>query len=70
MAYQTLQRFHTVNRTALSRLTTEKDLVLDKKPTVPAGTFLKDLIDVGLKDQSVAPTILSVLLSELEEQTL
>ena len=69
MAYQILQRFLTVNRTALSRLTTANELVLDRKPTMPAGTFLKDLVDVGLKDQSVAPTILSVLLSELEEQT-
>jgi small subunit ribosomal protein S29 len=69
MAYQTLQRFLTVNRTNLSRLTMRNELILDRKPTLPAGTFLKDLIDVGLKDQSVAPTILSVLLSELGEQT-
>lgn len=69
MAYQALQRFLTVNREAMSRLTMTKTLVLDKKPTLLAGTLLADLIGVGLKDQSVAPTILSVLLTELEQQT-
>ena len=69
MAYQLLQRLLTVNRSALYNLTTENDLELDKKPTVPAGTLLTDLIDAGLKDQSIAPTILSTLLSELGEQT-
>jgi small subunit ribosomal protein S29 len=69
MAYQLLQRFLTVNRDALSDLGTANDLILDKKPTVPAGTPLDDLIDIGLQDQSVAPTILSTLLTELGEQT-
>jgi len=36
---------------------------------VTAGTPLTDLIDVGLRDQSVAPTILGAVLSELEQQT-
>jgi small subunit ribosomal protein S29 len=69
MAYQLLQRFLTVNRVALSNLTTENDLELDKKPTIPAGTPLTNLIEVGLKDKNVASTILSTLLSELGEQT-
>jgi len=69
MAYQLLQRFLTVNRVALSNLTTENDLELDKKPTVPAGTPLTNLVEVGLKDKNVASTILNTLLSELGEQT-
>jgi small subunit ribosomal protein S29 len=69
MSYQLLQRLLTVNRSALSKLLTTHDLELDKKPTVPAGSPLTQLIDVGLNDKSVAPIILSALLSELEEQT-
>lgn len=69
MSHQFLQRLHTVNRSALSKLFTTNDLELDKKPTVSAGLPLTELINVGLNDKSVAPIILSALLSELEEQT-
>ncbi|KIM88314.1 hypothetical protein PILCRDRAFT_814211 [Piloderma croceum F 1598] len=69
MAFQLLQRFLTVNRSALDGLTIRNDLELEKKPTVPAGTALADLIGVGLRDHSVAPTILSTLLSVLGKQT-
>lgn len=69
IAYRLLQRFLTVNHAALLNLTTNHDLQLDKKSTVLAGTPLTELIDVGLNDHSIAPTILSTLLSELEEQT-
>jgi small subunit ribosomal protein S29 len=69
MAYQLLQRLLTVNHAALSDLTTEHELELERKPTLPAGTPLPDLINVGLKDQTVAPIILNTLLSELGEQT-
>lgn len=69
MAYQTLQRFLTVNRTVLSSLTLGNDLEIDRKPTVRAGTPLSDVIDVGLKDQSIAPIILSTVLAELGDQT-
>jgi small subunit ribosomal protein S29 len=69
MAGQLLQRLLTVNESALGELVTEDDLELDRKPTVTAGTPLTDLIDVGLRDQSVAPTILGAVLSELEQQT-
>lgn len=69
MAFQLLQRFLTVNRSALNGLTIRNDLELEKRPTVPAGTPLADLIGVGLRDHSVAPTILSTLLSVLGKQT-
>jgi len=69
MAFQLLQRFLTVNRSALNGLTIRSDLELDKKRTLPAGTTLADLIGVGLRDHSVAPMILSTLLSVLGKQT-
>jgi small subunit ribosomal protein S29 len=69
MAFQLLHRFLTVNHSALNGLTIRNDLQLEKKPTVPAGTALVDLIGIGLKDHSVAPTILSTLLSVLGKQT-
>jgi len=61
--------FLKVNLQVVSSLTTESDLELDEKPTVCAGTSLQDLIDVGPKDQSVAPTILDVLLQAIGDQT-
>ncbi|KAI0060655.1 hypothetical protein BV25DRAFT_1954404 [Artomyces pyxidatus] len=68
-AYQTLQRLLTVNSSALDRLVTETEVEIEKRAPLPSGTPLKTLIDVGLKDQSVAPTVLSALIEELGKQT-
>ncbi|KAI0045817.1 hypothetical protein FA95DRAFT_1560786 [Auriscalpium vulgare] len=67
-AYQTLQRFLTVNATALGKLSISSPVEIERRETLPVGTPLKDLIDVGLKDQSVAPTVLEALLAELGRQ--
>jgi len=42
---------------------------VEKKPLVPKDTPLTDLITIGMKDQSVAPTVLSAVLEELGKQT-
>jgi small subunit ribosomal protein S29 len=68
-AYQTLHRFLTVNSAQLKGLTTSEDIAVEKKPVVPKGTPLADLIALGMKDQSVAPTVLSAVLEELGKQT-
>lgn len=69
-AYQTLQRFLTVNEAALNSLTTQREILLDKRPTsVPAGTPIPELINIGKRDSSLAPTVLSAVLEELGQQT-
>jgi small subunit ribosomal protein S29 len=67
-AYQTLLRFHTVNRPHLATLTTQKPVEVERREPVPAGTPLVDLVGIGLKDHSVAPTVLEAVLAELGAQ--
>lgn len=68
-AQQTLQRFRTVNQHALSSLAAEDKIDLDDGLSLPQGTPLLNLIDVGLKDQIYAPTVLAALLEALGKQT-
>lgn len=68
-AQQTLQRFRTVNEHALSSLVTEDKIDLDDGLSLPQGTPLLKLIDVGLKDQTFAPATLATLLEALGKQT-
>ena len=66
-SYQILQRFLTVNAAALRNLSLKTDLVLDRR-TLSAGSSLADLLDIGLKDQTLAPMVLSALFAELSKQ--
>ncbi|KZT25215.1 hypothetical protein NEOLEDRAFT_1162888 [Neolentinus lepideus HHB14362 ss-1] len=68
-AYQTLMRFLTVNRDRLQNLKTTVDVPLDRRSTVPAGDGLVDLIEIGLRDPFLAPTVLTAVMEELEKQT-
>jgi len=68
-AFQTLQRFLTVNSSAIDTLQTQKELQIERKATIPAGTALRDLINVGLKEQALAPVILEALMEALGQQT-
>ena len=68
-AQQTLQRFRTVNKHALDSLVTEEKIDLQDGLSLPEGTPLLKLIDVGLKDQAFAPTVLAKLLEVLGKQT-
>ncbi|RDB15895.1 37S ribosomal protein S23, mitochondrial [Hypsizygus marmoreus] len=67
-AFQTLQRLQTVNKYALSGLTTSKKLVFEKRE-IPLGTNLADLVGAALKDPPLAPLILDALMTELSIQT-
>lgn len=68
-AQQTLQRFRTVNEHALSSLVTEEKIDLHDGLSLPEGTPLLNLIDVGLKDQTFAPAVLVSLFEALGKQT-
>lgn len=68
-SYQLLQRLLTVNHKALSSLYTTKDLVIDRKANFEAGASLEKLVNMGVKDISIAPIVLERLLDELSEQT-
>ena len=68
-AQQTLERFRSVNEHHLSSLVAEEKIDLDDGLSLPQGTPLLKLIDVGLKDQTSAPTVLAALLEALGKQT-
>ena len=68
-AYQTLQRFLKVNAPRLEQLRTQMDLEIERRPPVPAGTPFVELINIGLKDQGLAPTVLNAVLEEIGKQT-
>ncbi|KAH9975748.1 mitochondrial ribosomal death-associated protein 3-domain-containing protein [Lactifluus volemus] len=68
-AQQTLQRFRTANQHALSLLSAEDKIDLPDCLSLPRGTPLLKLIDVGLKDQTSAPIVLTALLEALGKQT-
>jgi small subunit ribosomal protein S29 len=67
-AQQTLERFRFVNEHALNSLVAEDQIELGGS-SLPQGTPLLKLIDVGLKDRASAPAILSALLEALGKQT-
>ncbi len=66
-SYQLLQRFLTVNSGPLKDLSLQKDAVLDRR-TLPAGTPFVELLEIGLKEQTLAPTVLAALFTELSLQ--
>ena len=68
-AQQTLERFRSVNEHHLGSLIAEEKIDLDDGVSLPQGTPLLKLIDVGLKDRSSAPTVLAALLEALGKQT-
>ena len=67
-AQQTLERFRNVNEHALNSLVAKDKIELDGS-SLPQDTPLFKLIDVGLKDQTYAPAVLSALLEALGKQT-
>ncbi|KAN0088693.1 Mitochondrial ribosomal death-associated protein 3 domain containing protein [Tylopilus felleus] len=67
-AFQTLQRFLTVNSHRIDRLKTTIDVEIERRATIPAGTTLSDLVRAGIKERALAPTILTALMGELEKQ--
>ncbi|KAG1804613.1 mitochondrial ribosomal death-associated protein 3-domain-containing protein [Suillus variegatus] len=69
-AYQTLQRFLKVNALRLEQLRTQTEIEIERRPPVPPGTPLVELINIGLKDQGHAPTVLGAVLEEIGKQTI
>ena len=67
-AQQTLERFRYVNEHAVNSLVAEDKIELGDS-SLPQGTSLLKLIDVGLKDLASAPAVLSALLEALGKQT-
>ncbi|KAI9573918.1 mitochondrial ribosomal death-associated protein 3-domain-containing protein [Boletus coccyginus] len=69
IAYQTLQRFLTVNSYRLDQLKTTVGVELERRGTIPAGTVVSDLVRAGIKERALAPTVLTALMEELQKQT-
>jgi small subunit ribosomal protein S29 len=57
------------NASSLGSLHTQEELNLDRRTPVAAGTPLTDLINVGVKEPSISPIILTALMEELGKQT-
>ncbi|KZP11108.1 hypothetical protein FIBSPDRAFT_871879 [Athelia psychrophila] len=69
VAFQLLQRFLTVNRTALSELALARDHELGAGKRAAKGTGVIELIEMGTRDQGVATVVFEALLEELAVQT-
>lgn len=67
-AYQSLRRMLSCNADALTTLRTQTDHPIDRSTVVRAGSSLTDLVAIGVKDQALAPTVLSALFDELSKQ--
>ena len=59
----------TVNSAALHSLVTERTIEIEGRDPLPAGTPLPQLINAGITDKHVAPTVLSELMEALGTQT-
>ena len=57
-----------MNSGALRNLTLQHDVHLERR-TLTAGSPVVDLLDVGLKEQTLAPIVLTALFAELSRQT-
>ena len=68
-SYELLHRFQQVNSAAIENLQLTKALVVGNKKSLPAGTPLAELINVGIKDHTQAPLVLEALLDEISRQT-
>jgi hypothetical protein len=68
-AHQTLQRLLGTNNSILNSLRTTREVHVERRDVIPVGTSLAELISIGNKDQSVAPTVLDAVLAELGQQT-
>ena len=69
-SYQLLQRIASVNGSALQRLTLSEDLGREgSKIRLPKGSSLSELVNLGIRDQTTSPVVLSTLFAELAKQT-
>lgn len=67
-SWQILHRFLDVNNALLQELKTTKEFPVERKEPLTAGSTLVDLINVGLQEGSLAPSVLSTLMTELSQQ--
>lgn len=67
-SFEVLQRFLQVNATALRELKTTKAFEAGRR-TLPEGSPLSDLVNIGIRDQVQAPYVLSTVLAEISKQT-
>lgn len=57
-----------MNGAALKGLKTSQPISVERQGVIAPGTQLLDLIAIGTKDQTLAPTVLEAVLSELGAQ--
>ncbi|TDL23805.1 hypothetical protein BD410DRAFT_787085 [Rickenella mellea] len=67
-AFQNLQRLLNANFDTLTSLRLQKSVELDKRNPLPEGISFAEVIEIGLKDATLAPNILSIVLEELGKQ--
>ena len=68
-SYELLHRFQQINSAAIQSLQLTKTFVTSNKRSLPVGTPLAELVNVGIKDHTQAPLVLEALLEEVSRQT-
>lgn len=68
-SFQLLTRILKVNEGLLKSLQTSKDFHTEGGSKLPAGSPIADLFSIGIRDPSVAPSVVSAVFAELGEQT-
>jgi len=69
IASDVLRQLATVNASSLQSLVIDSDVSFDKAGTITAGSNIDQLAQLGIKDASIAPKVLRILLEELGKQT-
>ncbi|KDQ13080.1 hypothetical protein BOTBODRAFT_133998 [Botryobasidium botryosum FD-172 SS1] len=69
IASDVLRQLATVNASSLQSLVIDSDVSFDKAGTITAGSNIDQLAHLGIKDASIAPKVLRILLEELGKQT-
>ncbi|EJD07363.1 uncharacterized protein FOMMEDRAFT_16060 [Fomitiporia mediterranea MF3/22] len=65
---QILQRFLNVNKKIIDQMKVTKEVVFERRASVPVGEPLLSLFAIAASEQHLAPMILSVVLEELGKQ--
>ncbi|KAI0080230.1 hypothetical protein K474DRAFT_1658226 [Panus rudis PR-1116 ss-1] len=67
-SYQLLMRFQTVNSSKLDEVKTSEEFPIPEKGSLPKGSSLNELVNLGLQDHLLAPSVFAELLTELSKQ--
>jgi small subunit ribosomal protein S29 len=68
-AQQSLSRLLAVNKKALSTISLGREVELEKRKPISAGTSLAEVAEIGSKEHHHAPALLALVMATLGTQT-